>query len=156
MPGYTENRILIHRDFDHVFDLTNNIELWPKLFTEYKDAKVLEKNDNEIVFQLTTFPEGERPSRTWKSKRYLNKANGIATAKRIEPLFPFAYMDIRWEYEKLADNKAVVMTWIQEFDVHPECQFSVTQMESFLNHNTYKQIRAVKKAVEEWETTEVA
>lgn len=156
MPGYTENRIVIYRDYDHVFDLTNRIDLWPKLFTEYKDAVVLEQSDNEITFQLTTFAEGQKPSRTWKSKRILNKKDGVATAERIDPLFPFAYMNIRWEYEKLPSDTAVIMTWIQEFDVHPDCQFSDVQMESFLNRGTHKQMKAVKQAVEAWQALEAA
>jgi aromatase len=151
MAGYTENRILIYRDFDHVFDLSNRIDLWPKLFTEYKEAEILEREDNTLTFRLTTFEEGERPSRTWVSKRLINKKEGFATAERIDPLFPFLYMKIRWEYEKLLSDKAVVMTWIQEFDVHPECKFTDVQMESFLNHNTYKQMRCVKEAIEGWE-----
>jgi len=150
MPGYTENRILIHRDYEHVFDLTNRIDLWPNLFTEYQAAEILEKKDNELLFRLTTFPEGERPSRTWMSRRIMNKSEGYATAVRLDPLFPFAYMKIRWEYEKLPSDTAVLMTWIQEFEVSPECQFSEVQMESFLNHNTHMQIKAVKNAVEAW------
>lgn len=149
MSGYTENRIVILRDFGHVFDLTNHIELWPKLFTEYQAATVLDKTGDTITFQLTTHPENDRPSRTWTSVRQINKKDGIATAERLSPTFPFAYMRIRWEYEKIV-NEAVVMTWMQEFDVHPDCQFTVAQMESFLNRNTHKQLRAVKENVEKW------
>jgi aromatase len=150
MTGYTENRIVVLRDFDHVFDLTNNIELWPQLFTEYKTAKILEKNADSIKFELTTHPEGDRPSRTWTSIRYINKQNRTAHAQRLDPTFPFAYMKIRWEYEKLPSDQAVIMTWMQEFDVHPDCQFTVQQMEAFLNRNTHKQLRAVKENVEKW------
>jgi len=150
MTGYTENRIIIHRDFDHVYDLTNQIDKWPQLFTEYQSSEIIEQKDNEILFRLTTFASEDRPARTWVSKRILDKKNCIATAERLDPLFPFARMNIRWEYEKLPSDKSVVMTWIQDFDVHPDCQFSVVQMESFLNKNTHAQLRAVKKAVEAW------
>lgn len=153
MAGYTENRVLVLRDFDHVFNLSNHIESWPKLFTEYQSTEVLEKQGNEIIFRLTTFPSDGRPARTWKSRRTLDKKNAMATAERIDPLFPFAYMKIRWEYETLPSDDAVVMTWIQEFDVHPDCQFTVSEMESFLNKNTYVQLRAVKNGIENWKET---
>lgn len=150
MAGYTENRIVVFRDFDHVFDLSNRIDLWPKLFSEYKDAKVLEQHGNVIKFQLTTYPEGEKPSRTWVSERVIDKVNRVALAERLEPKFPFEYMKIRWEYEPLPNNIGVIMTWIQEFNVHKDCKFSNELMESFLNKATYKQIKLVKKNIEEW------
>lgn len=152
MSGYTENRILIYRDFDFTFDLSNRIDLWPQLFTEYQDAQILELSDDYIKFQLTTFPEGNRPSRTWISERYLDKKNKVATAKRLDPTFPFEYMNIRWEYEPLPSDQAVLMTWIQEFNVHPDCQFTVEQMASFLNINTYKQLKSVKNKIENWKS----
>lgn len=152
MPGYTENRVIIHRDYDHTFDLTNRIDLWPQLFTEYKEAEILEQRPDYVKFRLTTFPEQGRPSRSWISERFLDKENFQATASRLDPIFPFTYMHIRWEYETMPSDKAVVMTWIQEFDVHPDCQFSVEQMENFLNKNTYKQLRAVKQNVERWDS----
>lgn len=156
MKGYTENRVVVFRDYDHVFDLTNDIEQWPNLFTEYKDAKVLSREGDEITFQLTTFADGQKPSRTWVSKRRLDKDNKLAIAHRIDPLFPFSYMNIRWEYEILPSDTGVIMTWIQEFDVADDCKFTLAEMESFLNRNTHKQMQAVKSAVERWECLEAA
>ena len=101
MPGYTENSIVILRDFDTVFDLTNEIELWPQLFTEYEKAEVLERKGNEVLFSLTTFPEGERPSRTWVSRRIIDKPGRQATAQRVESAFPFKEMKIHWTYEEI-------------------------------------------------------
>lgn len=150
MPGYTENRVLIYRDYDHVFDLTNNISLWPQLFTEYKTARVLEEKGNYIKFELTTFATENKPSKTWVSERFLDKINHSATAERLTPKFPFSYMKIRWEYEVIEKTPAVLMTWIQEFDIDPACPFSVEQMESYLNKNTYQQIKSVKNKVEQW------
>lgn len=151
MNGYTENRIVIHQDYDFVFNLTNRIDLWPQLFTEYKAAEVLECEGDWIKFQLTTFAHGEKPSRTWVSERTLDKKNFRATAERLSPKFPFEYMKIAWVYEPLPSDKAVVMTWVQEFNVDPKCPFSNEQMERFLNRNTYQQIKSVKERVESWQ-----
>ena len=151
MTGYTENQIVIFRDFKHVFELTNRIDLWTKLFTEYQSAEVLSQQDNVITFRLTTFPEGSRPSRTWTSVRTIMPEKRQAIAKRLDPTFPFEHMDIQWLYEELPNKDGVIMTWIQSFQVHPECPFSNEQMESFLNANTRKQMRAVKTNVERWQ-----
>jgi aromatase len=151
MSGYTENQIVIFKDADHVFELTNRIDLWPKLFTEYQSAEILSQDDNVITFRLTTFPEGERPSRTWTSVRTILREENKAIAKRLEPAFPFEYMNIKWLYEPLPSNDGVIMTWIQEFNVHSECPFTNEQMESFLNANTRKQMVSVKKNVENWQ-----
>lgn len=150
MPGITENNIVVLRDFDTVFDLTNRVELWTELFTEYEEATVLSRSGNELTFRLKTFPEGERPSRTWVSKRLVDKKNRRAEAERIDPTFPFAHMRIRWTYEPLPGDVGTVMTWTQEFEVHPECPYSNEQMESFLNRNTRVQMKHVKAKVESW------
>ena len=150
MAGYTENSIVVLRDLDTVFDLTNRVELWTQLFTEYERAEVLERNGDELLFRLTTFPEGGRPSRTWVSRRVIDRARLRADAERLEPAFPFKSMKIHWTYEPLPKDVGVVMTWIQEFEVHPECPYTNEQMESFLNRNTRAQMRSVKSKVEVW------
>lgn len=150
MSGYTENKIVIYRDYNHVFDLSNRVDLWPRLFTEYETSEVLIQKDNYVKFRLTTFPEADRASRSWISERKIKKQEALAEATRLDPIFPFSYMRIRWEYEKLPNDIGVVMTWIQDFDVHPDCKVSVEKMESFLNNNTRIQMNSVKKNIESW------
>lgn len=149
MPGYTENTIVILRDFDTVFDITNTIELWPQLFTEYEKAEVLERKGNEVLFSLTTFPEDGRPSRTWVSRRIIDKPGRQATAERVENAFPFKEMKIHWTYEELPQGVGVIMTWIQKFEP-AEGAWSTEKLESFLNGNTRIQMRAIKEKVEAW------
>jgi len=149
MPGYTENSIVILRDFDTVFDLTNTIELWPQLFTEYEKAEVLERKGNEVLFSLTTFPEGERPSRTWVSRRIIDKPGRQATAERVENAFPFKEMKIHWTYEELPQGVGVIMTWSQKFEP-ADGAWSTEKLESFLNGNTRIQMRGIKERVEAW------
>lgn len=153
LPGYTHNTIVILKDFDTVFDLTNDIELWPQLFTEYKEAKVLERDGNAVTFQLTTFPEGERASRTWVSTRIIDKPGKKAEAQRVKQAFPFEMMKICWTYEQLPQNVGTVMTWEQKF-APAEGAWSVEKMEAFLNRNTRVQMQAIKEAVETWSVKE--
>lgn len=150
MAGYTENRIVVLRDPELVFELTNRIELWPRLFTEYERAEVLESDGREVRFRLTTFADGKRPSRSWVSRRVIDRARWRADAERLESGVPFSSMKITWLYEPLPGDVGVVMTWIQEFEVHPDCPWSTEQMESFLNRNTRVQMRSVKEKVEAW------
>jgi aromatase len=147
--GYTENSIVILQDFDTVFDLTNTIELWPKLFTEYEKAEVLERQGNEIMFRLTTFAEGDEPSHSWVSRRKIEKEKKEASAERLDPTFPFKYMHIRWTYEALPKDVGVIMTWIQEFEPHPKFPKTNAEMEAFLNHNTRTQMREIKHKIEQ-------
>ncbi len=156
LPGYTQNTIVILKDFDTVFDLTNDIELWPQLFTEYKEAKVLEKDGNKVTFQLTTFSEGERPSRTWVSTRIIDKPGKKAEAQRVKQAFPFKVMKIYWTYEELPQKVGTIMTWIQKFEPVEECEWSVEKLESFLNRNTRLQMQVIKERVEAWSAKELA
>ncbi|HET9959533.1 MAG TPA: SRPBCC family protein [Polyangiaceae bacterium] len=150
MAGHTENTIVVLRDYETVLDVSNRVELWPVLFTEYSKAEVLERVGDEILFRLTTHPEDGRPARTWTSRRKVDRAAGVATAERLDPTFPFAYMKIRWVYERLPKEVGVVMTWIQDFEVHADCPWSEERMESFLNRNTRVQMASVKRGLESW------
>ena len=149
MPGYTEISIVVLRDFDTVFDLTNTIELWPQLFTEYEKAEVLERKGNEVLFRLTTYPENGQPSSSWVSRRLIDKPGRQATAERVEKAFPFEEMKIYWTYEELPQGVGVIMTWIQKFKP-AEGAWPSEKIESFLNRNTRTQMRAIKEKVEAW------
>lgn len=143
MKGYTENNIVILGDPTEIFDLTNDVERWNDLFDEYENIDVLKKEDNFIVFKLTT-----KERKSWISERRTDRDKMEVKARRIEPLFPFKRMFITWKYEKMPHNLGVVMTWIQEFDVDPECNHDVYDMESYLNRMTRHEMKMVKQKVE--------
>ncbi|PEA54764.1 polyketide cyclase [Bacillus pseudomycoides] len=148
--GRTENGITIWRDFDTVFDLSNQIELWPQLFTEYKEAQIIEQKENEIKFRLVTHPENGKESKTWTSKRIIEKDKKRAIAERIDPKFPFEFMHIKWIY-KVLGNDSTQMIWIQEFKVHPDLKgVTEEQMTDYLNKNTKIQMQSVKEKIEAW------
>jgi len=144
--GYTKNSIVIAAPIDKVFDLTNDIERWPELFTEYQAAKVVSREGNKIVFELTTHPEGEQPSRTWRSSRVIDRENWCVTAEREDPKFPFEYMHITWLYESVPGGTQ--MTWIQNFKMHPMTGWTEEQGEQSINANTPVQMAAIKQKIE--------
>ena len=49
--AHTKNSITIKAPYDRVFDITNDIARWPDLFDEYKDAKILEKEAQQLFPQ---------------------------------------------------------------------------------------------------------
>jgi aromatase len=141
-----KNSIIIHADFDIVFDLTNDIENWKNLFTEYKESKVLKKEGNYVLFQLTTVPDENNISRTWKSERNIDKANKKITARRIEPLLPFRFMNIVWFYREIGNQTE--MTWIQDYEVDPTSGYSEQMVTAYLDKTSKEQLSVIKSAIE--------
>lgn len=90
-----------------------------------------------------------RPSRTWVSRRIIDKPGKKAEAQRIEQAFFFKTMKIYWSYEELPQNVGTVMTRVQKFEP-AEGAWPVEKIESFLNRNTRVQMQAIKEAVEAW------
>ncbi len=43
MAGHTENEITIAAPVDLVWDMTNDVERWPQLFSEYASAEILSR-----------------------------------------------------------------------------------------------------------------
>ena len=141
-----QNSIWIHADRNTVFDRTNDIANWTELFTEYQESRVLEQTEAYIRFELTTYPEGKRPSRSWTSERWLDRLNFRITARRLAPLLPFKHMNLEWLYEE--QNEGTYMTWIQEFEVDPASGLTGEQVEAHLNRTTKEQMAAIKQNIE--------
>ncbi|AIQ56642.1 SRPBCC family protein [Paenibacillus borealis] len=141
-----QNSIWIQADRNTVFDRTNDIAGWTDLFTEYKETRVLEQGESYIRFELTTFPEPNRPSRSWTSERWLDRPNFRITARRLAPLLPFKHMNLEWLYEE--QGEGTYMTWIQEFEVDPVSGLTAEQVEAHLNRTTKEQMEAVKLNIE--------
>ena len=44
--GMTKNEIFIKEKYSRVFDITNSIQLWTKLFSEYEKAEIITQSNN--------------------------------------------------------------------------------------------------------------
>lgn len=137
----TENSIIIKAPYNRVFDITNDIERWPELFAEYKEAKILKREGNEITFQLTN-QEGH----SWRSSRILDKENKVCTAQREEPLFPFKYMNLKWTYEE--GEEEVKMIWVQDFEMDPKAKYNDAQAEELINKHSVENMKRIKELIE--------
>lgn len=116
MPQATQS-IFIQGDPHQIFALTNDIERWPALFHEYSSARVL-STEHSGFFTLLKFELSNAQGETWRSWRLLNHKDLNAIAQRSDPMFPFAYMHLAWNYEPVGEG--VQMTWTQDFEMDPK------------------------------------
>ena len=140
--GHTVNSILIKAPYDLVFDISNDIERWTELFGgEYKEAKILKREGNKIIFQLT-----DNKGNSWQSFRLLFKDYYFTYAQRVEPLFPFKYMKIIWIYTPMPEG--ILMTWIQDFSMEEGAKFNDKQIEEFINKHSRENLKIFKEVIE--------
>jgi aromatase len=146
MAGHTDNALVINAPMDLVWDMTNDVASWPRLFSEYASAEILERNGDSIRFRLTMHPDEDGRVWSWVSERTADAATRTVRARRVEP-GPFQYMNIRWEYQP-ADG-GVWMRWIQDFQMKPDAPVDDAAMTEHLNRNTVIQMNRIKGLVEQ-------
>jgi quercetin dioxygenase-like cupin family protein/ribosome-associated toxin RatA of RatAB toxin-antitoxin module len=145
MAGHTEQSIVIDAPFELVWDMTNDVPGWPKLFTEYASAEVLERHGNSVTFRLTMHPDEDGNTWSWVSQRNMNLPGREVRAQRIET-GPFEYMNIHWIYAQEANG--VRMTWFQDFHMKPSAPATDEQMTDRLNATSPIQLAVIKERVE--------
>ncbi|MDG4820756.1 SRPBCC family protein [Asanoa sp. WMMD1127] len=146
MAGHTDNAVVIDAPMDLVWDMTNDVESWPELFSEYAAAEILEREDATIRFRLTMHPDEEGRVWTWVSERTPDPLTRTVRAHRVET-GPFEYMNIFWEYAP--EGAGVRMRWVQDFHMKPGAPADDAGMTAHLNRNTLVQMDRIKRLVEE-------
>ena len=140
--GHTCNSIVINAPYDLIFDISNDIPLWTKLFgTEYKGAEITKKEGNKITFKLT-----DDEGKSWQSWRLLFKEKYFTYAEREEPKFPFKFMKIIWLYTPKVDG--IELTWIQHFEMDDKAKFNDEQVEGFINKHSQDNLKIFKDVIE--------
>jgi aromatase len=145
MAVRTDNSIFIQAPLATVWDITNDVENWPDLFTEYASAEILERNGNTVVFRLTMHPDENGKIWSWVSERTTDDRNRVVKAHRVET-GPFQYMNIEWYYEPVEGGTR--MRWVQEFTMKPDAPANDEQAEAYINTNTKKQMDIIKERIE--------
>ncbi|MGW5425210.1 SRPBCC family protein [Streptomyces sp. NPDC003943] len=145
MAGHTDNSILIDAPLETVWEITNDLENWPNLFSEYASAEVLERDGDTVTFRLTMHPDENGTVWSWVSRRTPDPKSRTVEAYRVET-GPFEFMDIRWEYT--VEDDAVRMRWIQDFHMKPQAPVDDAGMTEHLNRNTAVQMKLIKEKVE--------
>ena len=145
MPGHTENTVVINAPLDMVWQITNDLENWPTLFSEYASVEVLERDGRRTRFRLTMHPDENGQVWSWVSERETDRAARTVRARRVEP-GPFEYMDIRWEYSEVPQGTS--MRWIQDFAMKPTAPVDDEGMTQRINHNSRIQMDLIREKIE--------
>lgn len=145
MAGHTDNAIVINAPMDLVWSMTNDIESWPQLFSEYAAAQILSRDGESVTFRLTLHPDEQGRVWSWVSRRTPDEASRTVRAHRVEN-GPFEYMHIVWNYTEI--DGGVRMQWVQDFQMRPEAPLDDAAMTERLNRNTAVQQELIKGKVE--------
>jgi aromatase len=140
-----ENSIVIEADPEAVFDIINDIEKWPILFNEYAGAKVISREREgrytEIIFELSN-PDGT----SWRSWRLVDHKQLTAIAERRDPLYPFAFMHLKWTCTTVPGGTC--MTWMQDFELDPDNQVPVRAAVERMNAHSRENQQRIKEQIE--------
>ncbi|MFI1972470.1 SRPBCC family protein [Streptomyces cinnamoneus] len=146
MSGHTDNSIIIDAPLDLVWDMTNDIENWPQLFSEYASVEVLSRKGDTTTFRLTMHPDADGKVWNWVSERTMDRARLTVNAHRVET-GPFAHMNIRWEYAELPGG--VRMRWVQDFAMKPDAPVDDEWMTDNINRNSRTQMALIRDRIEQ-------
>lgn len=145
MSAHTENVVDIAAPLELVWRLTNDLEQWPQLFTEYAKVEILERQGETVRFRLTMHPDEQGNTWSWVSERTLDAVNRRVTARRLEPGW-FTHMDITWTYEPL--DSGTRMRWVQDFGMRADSPLDDDAMARRINANSPVQMDHIRGEVE--------
>jgi aromatase len=145
MAASTENSISIRAPFSLVWSMTNDLNNWPDLFSEYASVEILDQTGDTVTFRLTMHPDENGVVWSWVSERTMNRAARTVRARRVET-GPFEYMRIRWVY--LTEGDCTRMTWYQDFQMKPTAPVDDEGMRQRINTNSVIQMNLIKDKVE--------
>lgn len=143
--GHTDNSVLIAAPLDLVWQMTNDVESWPQLFTEYASAEILERDGETVRFRLTMRSDAAGAVWSWVSERTPDRGGLRVTAHRVEP-GPFEYMNIEWTYAE--EDGGTRMRWVQDFRMRPDAPIDTSAMTDRINASTVVQLGVVREKVE--------
>ncbi|MFI8188603.1 SRPBCC family protein [Streptomyces sp. NPDC085946] len=146
MAGHTENEIVIAAPMDLVWDMTNDIENWPDLFSEYASVEIIEREGDRTRFRLTMHPDDEGRVWSWVSERVADRATRTVRAHRVET-GPFQFMNIHWAYDETPQG--VRMRWVQDFAMKPDAPVDDAWMTDNINRNSRTQMALIRDRIEQ-------
>jgi len=144
--GHTDNEIVIAAPMELVWKMTNDVESWPRLFSEYAQAEVLSRDGNTVQFRLTMHPDPQGNEWSWVSERTPDPDSRTVRARRVEPGW-FEHMDIYWEYRPV--DGGVAMRWVQDFRMRSDSPVDDAAMTRQIDKNSVVQMTRIKQIVEQ-------
>ncbi|MEU3600356.1 SRPBCC family protein [Streptomyces sp. NPDC006798] len=146
MPGHTENEIIVAAPLDLVWDITNDLEHWPELFSEYASVEILERSGDTTTFRLTMHPDENGKVWSWVSERTPDREARRVRARRVET-GPFQHMDIVWEYSEVPGGTR--LHWRQDFAMKPDAPVDDDWMTENINRNSKIQMALIRDKIED-------
>ncbi|MFI0900941.1 SRPBCC family protein [Streptomyces sp. NPDC020983] len=152
MAAHTENEIVIGAPLDLVWDMTNDLERWPQLFSEYASVEILERQGRRTTFRLTMHPDENGTVWSWVSEREPVPETRTVTARRVET-GPFDFMEIFWSYHEVPGGTR--MRWVQDFAMKPDAPVDDAGMTARINANSVVQLELIRDTIEKRAREEV-
>ncbi|MFD5033052.1 SRPBCC family protein [Streptomyces sp. NPDC058220] len=146
MSGHTENEITVAAPLDLVWDMTNDLENWTQLFSEYAEVEILTREGDTTTFRLTMHPDENGKVWSWVSERTTDRAARTVRARRVET-GPFQHMDIRWQYREVPGGTR--MHWTQDFAMKPDAPVDDDWMTENINRNSRVQMGLIRDKIEQ-------
>ena len=151
--AHTECSVVINAPMDLVWDMTNDVESWPQLFSEYSAAEIIARDSNTVRFRLTMHPDDDGKVWSWVSERVMDPQQRAVRAYRVET-GPFEFMNINWTYRET--DGGVEMRWVQDFHMKPDAPVDDPTMAEMITRNSAVQMERIKSIVEDAVRTSVA
>lgn len=126
--------------------MTNDIENWPGLFSEYASVDIMERKGSTTTFRLTMHPDDNGKVWSWVSERTTDRKKRKVTARRVET-GPFDHMNIRWEYTEVPGGTR--MHWTQDFAMKPDAPVDDDWMTDNINRNSKIQLELIRDKIEQ-------
>jgi len=145
MTGHTQNEITVAAPLDLVWEMTNDLENWPYLFSEYASVEVLEQEGKRTTFRLTMHPDENGTVWSWVSQREPDPETLTVKARRVET-GPFDHMTILWQYQEVPGGTRMV--WTQDFAMKPEAPVDDAWMTDNINRNSKVQMALIRDRIE--------
>jgi aromatase len=145
MAGHTDNFVVIRAPIKVVWDMTNDIASWTRLFTEYAEATIVGQTENGFLLKLVMRPDERGQVWSWVSERCPDPVARRVKSHRVET-GPFRYMNLEWEYEEVPTGTS--MRWIQDFEMKPGAPRDDAAMTEHLNVTTRVQMDHIKTVIE--------
>ena len=144
--AHTECSVVINAPMDLVWDMTNDVESWTHLFSEYAAAEIIARDGNTVRFRLTMHPDDNGQVWSWVSERVMDPRAHTVHAYRVET-GPFEFMDIDWTYRQASGG--VEMHWVQNFHMKPDAPVDDATMAAMITKNSAVQMERIKTIVED-------
>jgi aromatase len=144
--AHTESSIVINAPMDLVWDMTNDVESWPHLFSEYAAAEIITRDGNTVRFRLTMHPDDNGKVWSWVSERVMDPQARAVHAYRVET-GPFEFMNIDWTYRETSGG--VEMRWVQDFHMKPDAPVDDATMAEMITRNSAVQMERIKTIVQD-------